>query len=54
MPVNHVFIVVLLKFIGTGLLDVVSRNTNIDSDPLMFVCIIKIPLFTGWDDFGLI
>ena len=45
MATDHIFVVILLKLVGAGLLDVIRGNTNIDGHALMLVGIVKITLF---------
>ena len=41
---NKVLIVLLLKFIGSSLFHIVSRDTNIDSDALMDIIVVVVHL----------
>ena len=41
---NEVFIILLLQFIGCSLLDIICRNTSIDSYPLMHIIVVVINL----------
>ena len=54
VAIDHILVVILLKLIGTGLLDIVSGYSDIDGNSLVFISVIKVTLLSGGNNLGLV